>query len=332
MTLELQTFFAQMDEVAGQGRRPEPPPPARSSDDPSVPLPPHWIRPQVGSVPFGYVIVGGQDDEKPVRWEHQEWLYDVLHIHDHAVSQAGLVMETMEALFDVLATRQRPPLISVHSLTAALSLGIDQLDPQIVSPIANLLPPGYYMVSLSTVRPRLVEPGTALDYHVTEMSIFWPEDTARAALAAYYRTPGWHEPATITYMSGQQDQGVDVGVNVLLPTQAPEAMNEQRGEHYRQALASGARPTVVTLHEFRYRNSNSQHGGTDLLANLGLSIHHVLDGHHKLHAAAGAGAPVSVLAFTQLPWVAGSHFRSWVQAEQDALARFAEVSAHSPLS
>lgn len=314
-------FFTLEHQPSWTRRLPEPPRPVHAHDPPYQPPPPAWVQARVGSVPFGYVIVGGQEHEKPVRWEHELYGFSHLHIQGQAVSRSGLASATMQALFDSLATEQRPPLPLVKEITDALATGLTRLDRETVTPISDLLPPAYYLASLSTLRPQRVEPGSPQDYLTNEVHTFWRQGSA--ASSSYYRTPGWREPAVITFPDGHQIQGEDVGVNVLLPTQPLEGLNPKRVRHYGQRMEAGGHPTIVSLQVLEHRDTNSQSGAAVALASLSLSVHHVLDGHHKLQAAALTGLPLTVLAFTALPWVQGHWAKAWIGRQQRDLAKFA---------
>ncbi|GGR81985.1 hypothetical protein [Deinococcus sedimenti] len=298
---------------------------------------PAWVQGHVGRVPFALVAAGQAADQVPLRWEGRGYSGAALRVQGRVAALIGMGSGTLPALFHALTLTRRPALPAVDDLQDALAFGLWALDGATVTRLASLLPPGWYVASLVTTRPSVVVPGGPLDYMTHERERYWPGDlqegswpgvdvpTAPPALS--YRAPGWQEPGMITYTDGRQVPGEEAGVSVLLPTQAEKSLDARRVAFYREQFRAGARPTAVCVQVIEERDSNSQVEGT-LLSNLTLAVNVIVDGHHKVRAAALEGAALTVLTFTALPYTATPRvLKPWIERTQRHLARFDALSS-----
>ncbi|WP_189067074.1 hypothetical protein [Deinococcus radiotolerans] len=297
---------------------------------------PAWVQCQVGHVPFALVAAGQAEDQVPLRWESREYFGTALRVHWQVAALIGMGSATLPALFHALPLTRCPSLVAVNDLQEALASGLRALDQLTVTRLASLLPSGWYVASLVTVRPSVVVPGGPLDYMTHDLERYWPGDLLQgywpgadvlpAPPPVSYRAPGWRAPGVFTFLDGRQVPGEDAGVSVLLPIQGAESLNALRVAFYRERLRSGEQPTAVSLQVIEERNSNSQSEGT-LLSDLTLSVNVLVDGHHKVQAAALEGAALTVLTFTALPYTATPRvLRAWIERTQRHLARFDTLS------
>ncbi|GGS24108.1 hypothetical protein [Deinococcus knuensis] len=297
---------------------------------------PAWVQGQVGRVPFALVAAGQAADQVPLRWEERGYSGTALRVHGEVAALIGMGSATLPALFHALPLTRRPALAAVDDLQDALSDGLRSLDGATVTRLASLLPPGSYVASLVTTRPSVVVPGGPLDYMTHERERYWPgdrqqgswpgADVPKAPPALSYRAPGWREPGVITYLGGRQVPGDEAGVSVLLPTQETASLDARWVAFYREQFRAGVRPTAVCLQVIEERDSNSQVEGT-LLSNLTLAVNVIVDGHHKMQAAALEGAALTVLTFTALPYTATPRvLMGWIERTQRYLARFDALS------
>ncbi len=297
---------------------------------------PAWVQGHVGRVPFALVAAGQTADQVPLRWEGRGYSGAALRVQGQLAALIGMGSATLPALFHALPLTRRPALTAVDDLQNALAFGLRALDRATVTRLASLLPPGWYVAGLVTTRPSVVVPGGPLDYMTHERERYWPGDRQQGSWpgadvplsppALSYRAPGWREPGVITYTDGRQVPGEEAGVSVLLPIQGSESLDARRVAFYREQFRAGARPTAVCLQVIEERDSNSQVEGT-LLSNLTLAVNVIVDGHHKVQAAALEGAALTVLTFTALPYTATPRvLRAWIERTQRHLARFDALS------
>lgn len=80
----------------------------------------------------------------------------------------------------------------------------------------------------------------------------------------------------------------------------PPGWNDQeRVAHYRDLIQCGTSPTAVALSTLDVCQPATDHDSIDYYTHWGLT-HFLLDGHHKIQAAAEVGAPLQLLAFVSL--------------------------------
>lgn len=79
-----------------------------------------------------------------------------------------------------------------------------------------------------------------------------------------------------------------------IPMLPRERLAPERLHHYRALLVNGAAPTAVALSILdvkQYYDSDRPHY---------CLAHYILDGHHKMEAAADTGRPISMVSFLAL--------------------------------
>ena len=159
-----------------------------------------------------------------------------------------------------------------------LGAGIETVDPAIVESIVPLLPRGRYRVGLLRAVPFREGNGADLWYRsrCVEREVWHrlppdPDDEDAPATGREY-LERYHESEDI------------------LPHLPIESIDWDRVGRYRGTLLAGNRPTamVLSLGEMRHP------GGSRTQARLS---HFVIDGHHKLLAAAQIGKPLTLLSF-----------------------------------
>ena len=159
-------------------------------------------------------------------------------------------------------------------------------DPSLRDLVSTVLPAGTYLPLLLSVEPVLVAPGGDLDYFSHEQVVHRgidpnlgaPEDPATEYYRGSTRTTGAHETL----------------FEFLVPMLPPSRNDRARVDAYETAFRAGGAATVLTVSVVdRTQPSDSADAHTGL-------VHVVLDGHHKLEAAARLGVAVTVLAFVSV--------------------------------
>jgi hypothetical protein len=171
-------------------------------------------------------------------------------------------------------------------LQGVLNAGLTSISPEVISAVSMLVQPGNYLPLLLNVHPSLVLPSGPDDYFALEQvehrgfDSFWglPENPH----TPYYRGAQWRVDKNETMFE------------FVVPMVPPTWNDAGRISHYEDQFKTGVSPTVLALSILDHTqpfDSTQAHSGL---------IHFVLDGHHKLEAAAQLGRPVSVLAFVSL--------------------------------
>ncbi|WP_033282195.1 hypothetical protein [Streptomyces sp. NRRL F-525] len=194
------------------------------------------------------------------------------------------------------------PLLFRRLVTANQKLSLEDLREQLTGTLAEpgdggvidafgaLLPQGEYLPVLLRVEPRLVIPGREGDY-------FSGEQVDSSGIDQFWGLPEYpHTPYYRTF-----ETAVDASAHLyefVVPMVPPTWNDRERVEEYVELMDRGAVPTAVAVSTLdvcepaiAFGDDQSQHWGL---------THFLLDGHHKLEAAATAGRPVQLLSLLAL--------------------------------
>lgn len=176
-----------------------------------------------------------------------------------------------------------PPLqISAQAVRDRLNHGLADLDPEVIEAFGTRLPQDDYLVMLLEVRPVLVEPGSPQDYFAAEQPRLWTQDRLDE--------PEGTEPAnTAYYRLGDQPIGERHRLfQFAVPMQPLDTMEQTTLARYADTGESGTAVALGVLDISGPYFSDREHWGL---------FHFLLDGHHKLLAAARSGQAVRLLSF-----------------------------------
>ncbi|WP_137994867.1 hypothetical protein [Streptomyces vilmorinianum] len=172
-------------------------------------------------------------------------------------------------------------------LTGALA---DPGDEGVIDAFGALLPEGEYLPVLLRVEPRLVIPGREGDYFSGEQVTTW-------GLDQFWGLPEYpHTPYYRTF-----ETAVDASAHLyefVVPMVPPTWNARERVEEYIELMSRGTVPTAVAVSTLDVCEPAIDMSA-DYYKHWGLT-HFLLDGHHKLEAAATAGRPVQILSLLAL--------------------------------
>ncbi|MGP3777197.1 hypothetical protein ACTWJ8_40820 (plasmid) [Streptomyces sp. SDT5-1] len=161
---------------------------------------------------------------------------------------------------------------------------------EVMEAFGALLPQGPYLPLLLTVEPRLIFPGRNGDYFSGEQVATWGTDP-------FWGLPQYpHTPYYRTF-----ETAVDAGAHLyefVVPMVPPTWNERERVAQYVTLMERGTLPTAVAASTLDVCEPAT--GETaDPYGHWGLT-HFLLDGHHKLEAAAQSGRPVRLLSLLTL--------------------------------
>jgi hypothetical protein len=170
-------------------------------------------------------------------------------------------------------------------------------DEETLATIGRVFAPGMYSVMLLCLAPRLALPGDRSDYFAHEVVDTWGVNrfsgVADSPLTPYYRL-GTQAFGDVWY--GGKRLGVVLGAPLYPPTEAT-MMDPEVVASYREDLRSNrARPTVLALGLVDDRGPATWHTQPTYTRHLIVTLY-ILDGHHKIAAAAQAALAVQFLIF-----------------------------------
>lgn len=180
--------------------------------------------------------------------------------------------------------------LSLAEVQDRLTNGIDSLDRNVIREFARLLPVGQFAPLLLQIEPRLIYPQSSGDYFSEEQVTTWGIDPFWG-LPSYSQVPYYR-----TY-----ETPVDADSHLfefVVPMVPPSWNNRATVEEYRLHLMRSARPTAVAVSILDVCQPAVTQG-PDYFAHWALT-HFLLDGHHKVEAAAEAGMPIRLLSLLSL--------------------------------
>ncbi|MFI6090688.1 hypothetical protein [Streptomyces sp. NPDC051218] len=213
----------------------------------------------------------------------------LLMVDDEPAFELSFYCGTCPFLFRRLETaREKLSLEGVQErLTGALD---DPDDGGVIDAFAALLPEGEYLPLLLSVEPRLVVPGTEADYFSSEQVMTWGVDQ-------FWGLPEY--PHTPYYRTFETAVDTDAHLYEFVVPMVPPTWNErERVGEYVALMGQGTVPMAVAVSTLDVCEPASGMP-IDHYRHWGLT-HFLLDGHHKLEAAATVGRPVRILSLLTL--------------------------------
>ncbi|MCE9622431.1 MAG: hypothetical protein K8R99_08815 [Actinomycetia bacterium] len=180
--------------------------------------------------------------------------------------------------------------VSLKDAADRLADGLDGIDEAIVERFAELLPQGSYLPMLIEIEPRLVFPLDDDDYFANEQVATWNVER-------FWGLP--HYPKTPYYRTFQTPVADHAHLyEFVVPMVPPNWNNAERVKELAERLTESSRPTAVAVSTLDI-SQPANGSAPNWYAHWGLT-HFLLDGHHKLAAAAQIGKPVQLLSLLSL--------------------------------
>lgn len=225
--------------------------------------------------------------------DNSRW-YCHLLVNGVRVFEYGCPCGTCGIVFAKVAS----PLNRVNDREAAELLGdLDTTPPNtVLRRLARVLEPGTYYPIVIEARVRAIEPGGPDDYFANEVVHlfgFEPPEYARPrnpATRFYRMVPDYFLPRT-GRLNGPHKA---MATSILMPLHDPARLDRARVEAWRRLGATGRRLTALAVSVLDDQEPalavTCPYEEQFLLTNC------ILDGHHRVQAAAELGVPLRVLA------------------------------------
>ncbi|MDD9378568.1 hypothetical protein M8Z33_18270 [Streptomyces sp. ZAF1911] len=214
----------------------------------------------------------------------------LLMVDDEPAFELSFYCGTCPLLFQRLETAGGK--LSLESVQERLTGALEDPDDEagVMEAFGALLPEGEYLPLLLSVEPRLIIPGREGDYFSGEQVTAW-------GINQFWGLPEY--PHTPYYRTFETAVDADAHLYEFVVPMVPPTLNDwERVEEYVALMEQGAVPTAVAISTLDVCQS-ALGLADDPAAHWGLT-HFLLDGHHKLEAAATAGRPVRLLSLLAL--------------------------------
>jgi hypothetical protein len=208
----------------------------------------------------------------------------VLRFRGQRVVDMGNYCNTCALLFAHLANPAQR--VSIEALAAQLASGIFTRDVfRVLETISPALPQGSYEVSLLEIAPHMVQRGSADDYFVTDRPLLWtfPGDAGDPRIDYYRGTTTPIPPDATLY-------------EFVVPLYDMARLKPEVVKQYERSIARGTKPTALAITLLDHRQPAMWSADPPVTQHY-LLAHYLLDGHHKVRAAAEANRPFTLLSF-----------------------------------
>lgn len=179
--------------------------------------------------------------------------------------------------------------LSVAALADMLRQGLSAIEDEVLAAFAGLLPAGAYLPMLLQVTPQLVTPAAPGDYFAREQVATW-------GLNNFWGLP--ENPRTPYYRTFETPVTAASHLYEFVVPMVPPTWNDRaRVQQYADLLETGTLPTAVAVSTLDVSQPAVDTGSTDYYEHWALT-HFLIDGHHKLEAAAATARPLRLLTLT----------------------------------
>lgn len=180
--------------------------------------------------------------------------------------------------------------LSLPEIQTTLNTGLEHIDESVLEAFSQVLEPGTYLPMLLQIQPRLIAPGGSGDYFSEEQVSTWGVNN-------FWGLP--EHPQVPYYRSWQTAVNDDAHMYEFIVPMVPTTYNDQNiVAAQAQRLHASAQPTAVAVSTLDIC-APATFNSTDYYRHWGLT-HFLLDGHHKLQAAAETGHPLQLLSLLAL--------------------------------
>ncbi len=179
--------------------------------------------------------------------------------------------------------------VSADEIADRLNNSREVLEATFLRKLGSILELGSYRVHSRLITPSLVMPGDARDYFARECIDLFGID-------GYFGVP--HSPKTPYYRCSDITLEPARLFDLVIPLHQPGTLSADRITHYESFLEAGNVPTALAISVLDIKAPADPGDATPsehwCLAN------YLLDGHHKLRAAAITGRPLCLLSFVSV--------------------------------
>jgi hypothetical protein len=198
----------------------------------------------------------------------------------------GNICGTCDFVFERLKGANQK--VSPAAIGDGLRRGVHSLADELVATVAGVLPRGAYRPTLLEVTPMLVQPGGPADYFTHEQVELFGIDT-------FWSLP--HDPRTEYYRDASPALGHGRQLFEFVVPMVPSSwLRAEAVAEYEDDLNSSEQPTAFALSVLDVKGPANWQGDPPVTEHWCL-VHYLLDGHHKMHAAARTRRPVTLLSF-----------------------------------
>jgi hypothetical protein len=177
--------------------------------------------------------------------------------------------------------------VSPESLSGLFRSGIADVSDEIKGRLMPLFPAGEYQMLLLSCTPRLVIPSKTGDYFFEEQIELWGVDP-------FWGVP--HYTKNEYYRTEVLKPAERIGLfEFIVPMFPRRYLDSKTIQSYETLLSQQPSPTALAISVLDVKQPADWDGNPEIQEHWCLA-HYLLDGHHKMYAAAQFGKPISLLS------------------------------------
>ena len=175
-------------------------------------------------------------------------------------------------------------------LGTSLRRGVTNLNDELIGTASQALPEGRYRATLIELTPNLVKPRDPADYFAHEQIELWGVDS-------FWNLP--HDPRTEYYRVASTPPRIGregALFEFVVPMMPSNWLDPETIARYEMQLSGGGLPAALAISVLDVKQPAVWDGEPTVTAHYCLT-HYLLDGHHKMLAAARTQRPLRLLSF-----------------------------------
>lgn len=203
--------------------------------------------------------------------------------------------------------------------------------PELHQHIGKIFTPGDYVVACRTIHPHWFEGTDKTNYFQNQYLDFSTYDREsenpfvdHGFYQVFWDNPVWYKPYPVFLEEDTTTQIPCALFEIVIPLQAHATLDRERVEYYKHEMTySGLIPTVLVLSMIDDRKlctsprirDNPYPKKIRKYDHLAVATSFIIDGHHKMAAAAELNLPVHVLQYIHTNPYGKSEYHGWVRPE-----------------
>ncbi len=214
-----------------------------------------------------------------------------LEIEGKKAFHIGNVCETCSFFFERLEGANQS--INPNTVVTSLKKGVRNLNQNLLQELAVIVPNGNYKLLLQEIRPFLVKPGEKTDYFIDEQVTLWGID-------GFWGMP--HFPRAEYYRLKTKTIGKKRGLfEFLIPMFPHNWLQKKQLAEYEKIYDNAEMPSAVSITVLDIKSPASWDGKQttekQTINSHWCLAHYLIDGHHKVYAAAKNRRPLTLISF-----------------------------------
>lgn len=236
-----------------------------------------------------------QSENSPLNFEttgDSSWkIWDrFISVNGENIYHIGNICGTCIFFFEKLKDKDK--IVNPRIEIDKLNNGITSIDSNVIEIFKKLIPSGDYELNLRTIRPRYINFGKDEDYFANEQVELWGDNCGNDGDLFSPRTNYYRR---INEKFSENKEYFDF----YIPLTSLDLLDSNRVNFYKNEILSGKKPTAVSLTVLDIKEP-STYPDEDTFPEITQHwciANYLIDGHHKIKAAAELNAEITLLAF-----------------------------------